>query len=681
MAYEPRLIAPFNNSGLNRYYKPWLIGKEAFPQMTDAYAWRGSVKKREGFRLLGMLPTSPVQGLKTWINPSTLNPNLIAFSTTKSYWFNSPTFTDITQFTFASTTFSFGNGMDNYFWTSNFAGSMWTTNGLGYTATGFPAMANGIFFLTAAAPNSWNMLQPQLNTGAYPYLNGCQIILPYKGRLVVLNTIEGASDGTGNQPFSNRARWCQIGTPYFPRYNNGAYTVSQPVPFGTDVNAWRDDTPGRGGFTDADTSERIVSAAIIKDTLVVAFQRSTWRLRYTGNDILPFVWDRLNTQYGAESTFSCVSFDEQVLFFSRYGWIGADTNDVQRIDENIPDDSFAVEPVSSNFSGLSRIQGVRDYYRQMAYWTFESITSNTETEDEDTVNEIYAYNYLDKSWTVYNPSVGIRTFGEFYNVSDFTWSSYNSADDLWGNFNSVPDDNWDNFGSAQNLGFPYLIGGDASGNVYQMFEFQQSAATDNGTTFNFSIYTKRFNPYIDQGLKCRLGYVDLYCTTAFGGEITVNHFVDDQESPIFSRKVSLYTRGVLNIATITTGVITTITTVSAHNLLSASNQEVTIANVVGTAGNVLNNQTIQATVTGVNTFTVPIDTSALSYTQGGVIWWPELNPGDAKYTRIYLGAIAHMHQLQFTLNSDQLADPVKGAAGFEMQGLVLWTRAQGRIRG
>ena len=674
MAYEPHLIAPFNNSGLNRYYKPWLIGKEAFPDMSNAYPWRGSVKKREGYRAIqgSPLPTAPVQGLKTWINPSTLNPSLIAFSTTKSYFydFNTFTFVDITQLSDAATVFSFGNGNDDFFWTSNYAGSMWTTNGLGFVLADFPATAKGIFYLTNAGINSWNIHQPPLDVSGARYLNGCTIILPYKGRLVCLNTIEGTQDGAVNQAFVNRARWCQIGSPYVS--TGGGHPTSPPAPFLADDDGWRDDIPGRGGFVDADTSEKIVSAAIIKDTLIVAFQRSTWRLRYTGNEILPFIWERLNTQLGAEATHSAIPFDEHVLFFSRYGWIQSDTNDVSRIDLNIPDDSFSVEAVDNAFVGVSRVQGIRDFYRQFAYWSFESI-------GEEAVNQIYAYNYIDKSWALFNPTVGIRTFGEFYNTSDFTWSSYSGVEDIWTNYNIGGDDIWSNYGSGQNLGFPFLIGGDVSGNIYQMFEFQQPAVTDNGTPFNFSISTKRFNPYIEQGLKCRLGYVDLYCTTAFGGEITINHYVDDQNSPIFSRKVSLYPRGVLNIASITVGNPTIITTVSPHNL--AAIQDVTIADVVGTAGNFLNNETIAATTLTGTSFSVPINTVNETYVQGGVIWYPEINPGDAKYVRIYLGAIAHMHQLELTLSSAQKIDAVKGRSGFEMQGLVLWTRAMGMIRG
>ena len=179
-----------------------------------------------------------------------------------------------------------------------------------------------------------------------------------------------------------------------------------------------------------------------------------------------------------------------------------------------------------------------------------------------------------------------------------------------------------------------------------------------------------------------MGYVDLYCTTMPGGEITVNHYVDDQQTPIFSRTVEIFSRGVVLITNIeaTSATATTITTDTAHNL--AEGQLVTFASIVGTVGRVLNDETfVVASVTNTTEFVINQDTTGYDYVQEGYIYSGVLPQGDAHYTRIYLGAIAHMHQLQFTLSPAQLADPVKGAAQFEMQGLVIWTREAGKIRG
>lgn len=663
MTYEPYLVAPYDNSGLKKWYKPWIIGKTAFPNITDAYARRGVIRKREGYRLLAPLPAAdkPVQGLKNWINPSTLGERLLAFSLTKSYLFDdgTQTFNDVT-FRPDASAFSFSNGPNDYFWTSNFAGSMWTTNNL---------TADSINYWNLA--NNWTRFQPLVN--GITTLDAALIILPYKGRLVVLNTTEGITN------FQNRARWSQLGTPYVL---NDATHVPAPG-FGVDPNAWRDDIPGKGGFVDADTSQRIVSAEIIRDILIVFFQRSTWRLTYTGNEVLPFIWERLNTQYGSESPYSSIAFDEAALTFSRYGWIASSTNQVDRIDLDIPDDSFAIEGTNINISGLNKVQGIRDFYRNFAYFTYIPI-------GQTNANQIYAYNYIDRSWTIFNPSVPINVFGTYRNTAgDFTWSVFvnpgpSPPRDSWENF-STPDDTWSNFGSGQNEDFPYILGGDLNGNVYLMFEFFQAPTSDNGTNFNFNIFTKRDNPYIAQGLKAKLAYVDLYLTTLPGGEITLRHFIDDEENPVMTKKVEIFTRGVIAISSISTGAVTTVTTVTDHDLTIG--EFTVLADITGTVGSILNGKTFKVgTTPTTTTFTIVdtngnnINTTGYTYVTQGYVFSADLSESDATYVRVFLGSVGRMHQLQLTLDDDQLKDVIKGVAQLEIQGMVFWFRPMGRIK-
>ncbi len=585
---------------------------------------------------------------------------------------------DATFLSTAGTPFSFGNGTYNYFWTSNYAGSMWTTNGLPRVAATEPGSVNGILFWNgtpgvSGASGGWSIHQPPIYiVGATTtYLNGALIILPYKGNLIALNTIEGNQNGiTNSQTFSNRARWCQLGNPYLMN----AVNYVPPNPFNgvaTDNNAWRSDIPGRGNFADADTSERIVSAEIVQDVLIVFFERSTWRLTYRGDPIQPFQWDRLSTNYGAESTFSNVGFDDSALAFSRYGWIGSTTNETFRIDQNIPDQSFSVEAANSNFQGLSRVQGIRDFFRQMAYWTFPPIS-----QEEDT--QIYAYNYLDKSWSIFTPSNQIQVFGTYYANNDTTWATLSQPSNIWSNYTNTT---WADLGTGANNGFPFIIGGDVDGNIFKMFEFTgEASTTDNGTPFNFNILTKTFNPYFNEGHKCRLGYVDIYFTTQPGGQITLNHYVDDMFTPVFTRIVNMFPVGVYDISTITPGVTTVITTTLQHNI--EIGDAVNISSIVGSIGNTLNNTAPVATVVTTTTITIAVNTSGLVYTQGGYLWNAQQEwEGEATYKRVYLGAIGHTHQLQLTLSNEQMADLNAYTAQPEIQALVLWTRKQGLIRG
>ena len=110
-------------------------------------------------------------------------------------------------------------------------------------------------------------------------------------------------------------------------------------------------------------------------------------------------------------------------------------------------------------------------------------------------------------------------------------------------------------------------------------------------------------------------------------------------------------------------------------------EQTTISDIVGNIGGVLNNKTYPVTVTSTTTFTIPVNTTGYSYNSAGYVYNKDLQDGDTKYVRVFLGAIAYMHQIQITLSDAQLNDPVKGTAQFEMQGLVAWTRKAGRIKG
>lgn len=576
MAYEPRLIAPFEDGGLVEYYKPWLIGNTAFPVLEDCYLWRGCVRKREGFELLGTVPTTPVNGFGNRIIPTTGDLQLVAFSKTKAYLFNTTgsTFDDISFYQTTGAAISWTGTDDDYFWCTNFAGSLWTTNNV-----------DPIRFWNGSTTQGWNDQTPPLDsTTPTPttYLLGALIVIPYKGVLVALNTQEGGFGSPTN--YAQRARWCQRGTPYVTINGSNppsANTVVPPTPFQTQDNAWVSDVLGKGGFIDADTTEKIVGAAIIKDILLVFFQRSTWRLTYTGNQVLPFIWERLNTQYGAESTFSTIPFDDACLAFSRFGYIASDTNSVRRIDEKIPDQTFFQTEFGSTLKNLQRIHGIRDFYRQTAYWAYPAANTNSATN-----NRVLAYNYLDGSFARFNQS--FRCFGYYQTFDDRRWQDMPVP---WENENTA----WNGAGTQNS--FPNIVAANVStGDVYTVYDLDD-VAQDDDTNFGFNITTKQFNPYLQEGHRCRLQYVDIYCSRTNDGKITVDLYTDDnQDVPIITRTVNLDT---------------------------------------------VNN---------------------------------------AKYVRVFFGAIGRIHQLVLRLSDSQIDDPQEGTAQFELQGLVIWTKKEGRIK-
>lgn len=641
MSYDPIGIFPYK-SGLIQYYKPFVIGNDAFTTLDNAYSFRGVVKKREGSNILarvaawttittittgsttiitkvahglftgdmiwleGIVSTIipdlnnksylvvkidadhfsindlnnnpivttgtytsggsiflPIMGTRTYIQSSvgitaTSIEELIVFTERRAYLLNTsgiPDTLDNISFDTGSAAILWTGGRYNFFFTSNYYNVLWVTNNF-----------DVIRYFNGSTTAGFQNFQPIVN--GTTTLDTCLMILPYKGRLVVLNTVEG-----GNR-FFNRARWAQVGNPFI-------------TGTGSDVNAWRDDIIGKGGFTDADTSEPIVGATIIQDTLIVGFQFSTWRLRYTGNDLNPFIWERIDTQFGCESTFSIVPFDNQMLQISRRGIVGASFNEAKRIDMLIPDfvDSFETGNTST-VQGLSIIQGIRDYQKRLVYWIY-----GDEGPDSQTPNKVLCFNYQDNTWSTFTQSFTV--LGSFKKTLLNIWSTWTTP---WDGDTSTWDTPLDQTNSI------ITVAGDQQGNVWQIMNNDRS--TDNGTAYNFTITTNWINPYFKKGKRCKLAYYDLYITSTGKGQVTVQNTTDDDEGNIW---------------------------------LSKSVQTNPFQSQANTGNQVL-------------------------------------------YSRVFLGMIARNHQITITLTPDQLINSDIASSPFELQGIIMHTREEGRIK-
>lgn len=728
MSYEPRLIAPYaGDTGLVEVYKPWLIGDAAFAVLENAYTWRGRILKRDGYDELGLVPSEatitnitqgnpgvvtvtaignlqngdiitirdvpgmveingltfivagiaannfnlttlagvnfstvgftaygvgtgtinlPVNGLANYLVRATVDEELVAFTRYKAsiYQPGAGAFADISFFQTTGAAISWGGTLNGYYWSTNYAGTLWVTNNV-----------NNIRFYNGNPLQGWNN-QRFITNGAGHTVTRARIIIPYYGRLVLLDTTENGVD------YYQRARFSQIGSPYVPASGADPAVVLPPGQ-SSNIDNWRDDMSGRGGYIDADTSERIISAAIINNTLIVFFQHSTWRLRYTTNQLLPFVWDRIDTTLGSEAQFSTIVHDNIAYSISRRGIIGADTNRVQRIDQRIPDRSFEIETgIATEL--LNIVSGIRDYYKKLFYWSVPSADVNAQTP-----NKIICYNFEDKSWSIFD--IAFRVFGQYKELDDRTWAMMSVVNrDEWEN---QTENYWVNPFMQDNT--PVVCAGHLNGFVYKIFE-DVSDGTDAGDTINFDIQTKRFNPYIDKGQDCRLEYVDIYATSTTQQRIAIINITN--ASP--GRVTTLLNHGLVNGSEILiTGVIGmtevnnvkfTVTVVNATNF--DINVDTTNYGVYAGGGDMTNNAEITLEHYIDDNDTTPMITRTITLSAPGE---------EANYFRVYLGENARFHQIRLLLSPSQLADRLKGKAGVELQGMVIWTRPITRTKG
>jgi len=503
----------------------------------------------------------------------------------------------------------------------------------------------------------WTAFQPVFIVGAN-FVRSARIILPFKDRLILLNTVE--NDGSGglgvNTAHVNRCRFSHNGSPV------AASAYYEPNQVGSTG----------GGWIDAATKEQIIGAEFIKDRLIVYFEKSTWELAYTGNAVQPFLWQKINTELGSESTFSSVPFDKAVLTVGTTGIHACSGANVVRIDQTIPKQIFKIR---NDNEGPLRVAGIRDYFLETVYWAFPS--ANSDNFAKTYPGKILVYDYKFKTWAINDDS--ITAFGYYEQQTGRTWAStdltWAEADFAWGSGTIQPQFRQIIAGNQQGFVFKvestiasnesvlqitnmstgagYLATIDViehnlatddyikisncqgvtgvNGNIYKVTSLAlgqiqilttrlspfAGTYTGGGTIARVSqidILTKRYNPYIKTGKNVSIDSVDFAVQKTDEGKITVDYHPS-------SSNVSMVQDGIVSGAIMGTNVLET----SAYAL-------------------------------------VPLEASQ-----------------DLLWHRVYFGAEGDSIQLRLYLNEAQMTDPEISESRFTLEGFILNMSTTGRV--
>ena len=308
------------------------------------------------------------------------------------------------------------------------------------------------------------------------FVQSARIVLTFRNRLILLNTIEnnafGATAFNPGSPTTTGITPTTYVESTNTQYKQRCRFSKEGNPFDTD--AWLDYgqtyNPGSTGVVvaagaasiDAATEDEILSAEFIKDRLIVFFSNSTWELAYTGNQLEPFVWQKLNTELGTQGPFSTIPFDKVILTLGYPGVHACNGSNVERIDAKIPDIIFDVQ--QQNLQPL-RIQGIRDYFSECAWWT---VPSTDQQSNQTYPGTVLVYNYQNNSWA--SNTDCITAFGYFFQFPGYTWEDY--TDVTW----EQADWPWDEDDSAQfryvlagnQQGFTFICDDDCARNAYAM---------------------------------------------------------------------------------------------------------------------------------------------------------------------------------------------------------------------
>lgn len=486
MAYDKFLIAPITG-GQQKNVRPWLIMDEAFETLRNMYVWRGRLKKRFGAQFMNQTAATEDQQLLSrfrikvgttdgagdltvtvpgtifkvgqsfsvgssvyTVNIAGTPANLLISGVAASATFNTttgqfvlttgPINTDVYFYPSepVMNIYSYYNtiendevtfGFDTQFvykftyaigWQRETVGApIWTgTNSSFYYACNYRGVSADIYNLFVVNyiitdlvwyydGATWTQVGPLLTTAA----NGIQtskIIVPFKDRLLMLNTKELV--GGNNKVYANRVRFCQNGDPL-------------------QANAWREDIAGKGGFIEIPNNESIISVGFIKDRLIIVCEESVWELAYTGNELLPFIVQQINAELGVDATGSLIQFDKVVLGFGTKGLLESNGINVDRIDQLIP---YTLFDVSNDNNSPERVSGIRDYFNELAYWTFNS-SAQSDSNTGVYPNTVLVYDYVNQTWAYNDDS--ITALGYYLIQQNIAWqdfsNSWEDSDLLW----------------------------------------------------------------------------------------------------------------------------------------------------------------------------------------------------------------------------------------------------------
>ena len=337
------------------------------------------------------------------------------------------------------------------------------------------------------------------------YLVGARLIFPFKDRILFFGPVIQTSSPNSQIYLQDTVIYSENGTPYYTASFDGSVAGAPTsaataftallTPGYTGSNAdnrqgalpasFFEDVPGFGGWIAAGVDQPIVSVNPNEDVLIIGFGNLQSRLVYSGNDLLPFNFFLINTEYGSSSTFSYINMGTSVITRSSRGYIATSQTQVERIDLEIPDQVFEC---NLQDNGAERFTAERDYVNEWIYFTYRG-NQNTGLFPTQTLQ----YNYRDNSWAIFNECY--TCYGKFRQQTGQTWATIGAIYPTW----SVWNDPW-NSGASTALQ-PIVIAGNQQGFVVQRAlgtEEAQSLVIQNivGTTVTSPYHCLSVGDYI-----------------------------------------------------------------------------------------------------------------------------------------------------------------------------------------
>lgn len=303
-------------------------------------------------------------------------------------------------------------------------------------------------------------------------VNSALLVFVYKERVIIFSTNENGTD------YNQRARWS---------------TIKDPQSWPT------------SSFKDAPTEDFIVSADFLGDILYVWFEKSVWKLVWTGDSVDPFDWQRVTNEDGAIAQMSLTTRENLQRAIGPTKILGNNGDVVGPVDGKIPDVVLDWNPDSASFS-----TSVDAEEERQIYFTYARVETTANGDGNKYPDRMLVQNYEDNNWATYRHDVHSMGFSAL--ESDVTWdldAAWEDIDFAWNASNTV-------------AGFPFTLIGDHVGVIHQL----NTGGSDNGSAIEFNAKTARMNPYHNIGKRANLWKVDFLCDVDAGISFDVEFFLN-----------------------------------------------------------------------------------------------------------------------------------------------------------
>lgn len=523
-----------------------------------------------------------------------------------------------------------------------------------------PGFSKGKGWINFAPPLCQSIFSISQQTAKIWYLVGARMIVPFKDRLLFIGPVIQSKAGTDQTYLPDTVIYSQNGTPYYTCSFTGEPTSSTTtfapllVPSGQTATApsWFEDSTGFGGFISAGLQDTILTCSSNEDVLIMGFTGYQTRFVYTGNDILPFNFFVINSEYGSNSTFSTINMDKAVLTKGPRGFVMTSQVGSDRFDLPIPDQVFEI---SLESNGNERVCSQRDFINEWIYFTYLGNGVNYKFPSQTLM-----YNYRDNSFAVFNESY--TTYGQFRRRTGFTWLTVGLTYPTWEDWN----DPW-NAGESTLLQ-PEIIGGNqqgfvllrddgtGEGNSLEISNFSFPVTITGATTANPCVLTAANSFVAGERITITgvVGMTELNGNTYLINSATSTTITINQNSTLFTPYVS-------------GGTATPTATVYCPNHCLTPNDYIVVSGVLGTMSQQVNGKIFTVKTTNANGFELTPGISSGTYLGGGYIkrlYRPFIqtkqfptNWGDAKKTRIgpqqYLLSRTNSAQIQLLIYLSQ----------------------------